>query len=82
MREIKFRAETLGGQTLTGGYSNGFLVKEMRFFAIKKGTLAQLVGVDKNGAEVYEGDTLLDELEQEYIAALTATPELKGLKLK
>ena len=36
----------------------------------------QLVGYDKNGAEVYEGDLLIDDYEQEHIAEIYDRPAL------
>lgn len=45
--------------------------------------LAQLVGYDEDGNEVYEGDVLIDELEQEYTAEIYDRPEkIHALKLK
>lgn len=45
--------------------------------------LAQLVGFDRDGNEVYEGDVLIDELEQEYTAEIYDRPEkIHALKLK
>ena len=35
-----------------------------------------MVGHDKNGAEIYEGDRLVDNLGQEHIATIQDTPEL------
>lgn len=84
---LKFRGKTSDGQTFYSDlihlelrhYSvfsskpkfeiapsiNGELVKEF----------VQLCGVDKNGHEVYEGDILLDELEEEHIAEIYMSPE-------
>ena len=46
-------------------------------------TVAQLVGYDCDDNEVYEGDILLDELEQEYTAEIYDRPEkIHALKLK
>ena len=44
-------------------------------------SIAQLVGHDAAGNEVYEGDVLLDELDCEWEARLTPT-DLRGLTLK
>ena len=67
MREIKFR----GIDALTGkyvyGYYNSFLGNEdLPMIAIKAGgvavmpdSVAQLIGVDVNGKEVYEGDMVV-----------------------
>ena len=46
-------------------------------------SIAQLVGFDLAGNEVYEGDFLIDELEQEYTAEIYDRPEkIHALKLK
>jgi len=41
-------------------------------------TVAQLCGYDKHGYEVYEGDILIDELEQEHIAEIYDRPQILG----
>ena len=50
----------ISGQTLIYVDGGGVLVTD----------LAQLCGFDSNGAKVFEGDILIDELEQEYIAEI------------
>ena len=46
-------------------------------------TVAQMVGHDKDGAEIYEGDKLVDNLGREHIATIQDTFELIAeLKLK
>lgn len=46
-------------------------------------SVAQLCGTDINGQEVFEGDVLIDELEQEHIAEIYDRPQfLVRLKLK
>lgn len=50
---------------------------------VDKDSVAQLVGYDCDGNEVYEGDILVDELEQEYTAEIYDRPEkIHALKLK
>ncbi|MBR1807254.1 MAG: hypothetical protein IJ774_12830, partial [Selenomonadaceae bacterium] len=52
-------------------------------YPVDEDSIAQLVGFDREGAEVYEGDILLDELEQEYTAEIYDRPEkIHALKLK
>ena len=52
-------------------------------YPIEPESIAQLVGFDRDGAEVYEGDVLIDELEQEYTAEIYDRPEkIHALKLK
>lgn len=52
-------------------------------YPVDEDSIAQLVGYDKDGREVYEGDVLIDELEQEYTAEIYDRPEkIHALKLK
>ena len=66
MREIKFRGkridngELIYGDLLTGGNEFAIINDTWRAVVVPE-SVAQLVGYDKNGAEVYEGDTLIDE---------------------
>lgn len=54
-----------------------------RNYPVAPDTVAQLVGYDANGKEVYEGDTLIDELENEHIAEIYDRPNtLATLTLK
>ena len=81
-REIKFRGKTAGGQIFYGDlihlelrhYSVVSSKPEVEVVPSINGELVeefvQLCGVDKDGHEVYEGDILLDELEQEHIAEI------------
>lgn len=87
MRPIEFRGRRVdngqivfgdlfhdvSGQTLIYVDGGGVLVTD----------LAQLCGFDSTGAKVYEGDTLIDELEQEYVATIYDRPnKLAALTLK
>lgn len=87
MRPIEFRGRRVdngqivfgdlfhdvSGQTLIYVDGGGVLVTE----------LAQLCGFDSTGAKVYEGDVLIDEFEQEYVATIYDRPnKLAALTLK
>ena len=95
MRTIKFlgkrtdRDEFIIGEAVgLGGNSIGCWVSsygkwELRWFPVEPESIAQFVGRDKDGREVYEGDVLIDELEQEYTAEIYDRPEkIHALKLK
>ena len=68
MRKIKFR-----GQTESGAWVFGYLIRKpytdfsiidkdgVEHENVKTDSIAQFVGVDKNGAEVYEGDEVAYE---------------------
>ncbi|MBQ6006580.1 MAG: hypothetical protein IJL14_10085 [Selenomonadaceae bacterium] len=58
-------------------------IKEGGEWEVEPDSVAQFVGYDRNGKEVYEGDTLIDELEQEYIARIYDPPQcISTLALK
>ena len=86
MREIKFRGKTADEKI----YYGDLIHLEIRNYPVSgemtkqivpsiNGEIveeyAQFVGRDRFGAEVYEGDTLLDELENEYTAEIYMRPE-------
>lgn len=73
MTKYKFRGVTKSGDTITGGinytvggepviWHNGSAIR------VIPDSVAQLVGFDKFGDEVYEGDTVEDIVENRYIA--------------
>ena len=90
MRTIKFRGTTTKNKTvygflvqLRGQTTFKILDKTMDLWRVRTDTIAQLVGYDCDGREVYEGDILVDELEQEYIAEIYDRPEkIARLKIK
>lgn len=71
MRPIKFRGRRNdNGELVYGSYVrevysdigtiHGIVDEGGEEFLIDEDSVAQLVGVDKNGAEVYEGDTVIN----------------------
>ena len=86
-RVIRFRGKTADGQTFYGDLVHF----ELRHYSVVSSKpefeivpsingefveeFVQMCGVDKDGHEVYEGDVLLDELEQEHIAEIYMRPE-------
>ena len=84
MRQIKFRGQDRRNRKLVFG-SLILPSSEVDFYpTIKCGfadyheviteSVAQLVGFDRNNREVYEGDILIDELEQEHLAEIYDRP--------
>ena len=78
MRKIKFRGRSCALDDYVYGFAyQGCRGKwwiypdwDMPNEAVYMGSVAQLVGVDKNGEEIYEGDVLLDKDDNEYEAIL------------
>ena len=91
MRPIKFRGKSIYLDEYVYGFVHqGFFYKWWIYPApdspnepVYTGTVEQLVGYDKNGNEVYEGDTLIDELDNEHVAEIYDRPNfLTKLTLK
>ena len=87
-RPIKFR----GRHIATGGkmvYGNLLLLNSAAYiyraksgvFEVDPNSIAQLVGYDKDGREVYEGDIIVDDI-AEYVAHLFANVRISDCKLK
>lgn len=77
MRQIKFRGRTFNGKFvfgdlihMTGGRIGIIFDKRVAAVEVVPDSVAQLVGHDVNGNEVYEGDVLLDSNGVEYTARL------------
>lgn len=49
------------------------IVEESDYRQVKPESIAQLVGIDSNGKEVYEGDEVVDKFGEKYLAQLTPT---------
>ena len=84
MRPINFRGKRVAdGEFVYGGFTHVHPEFYVGGRQVKPDSVAQLVGYDMDGNEVYEGDILVDELEQEYTAEIYDRPEkIHALKLK
>lgn len=87
MRPIKFlgkrtdRDEFVIGEAVgLGGNSIGCWVSsygnwELRWYPVEPESIAQFVGRDKDGREVYEGDTLVDADGNKHVARLESVTQ-------
>ena len=79
MRQIKFRGRTRNGNFVYGdliqSWNEASIFDGERRCRVLDDSVAQFVGCDKTGVEVYEGDTLVDELENEFVAEIYMRPE-------
>lgn len=75
-RPIKFRGRDLVGKmrfghyATTGGYP--YIIEDVVWFEVEPDSVAQFVGYDCNGREVYEGDIIIDSDGNELPAMLFA----------
>ena len=82
MRQIKFKARTrdgkcVSGDLLTKSYAGSYWRIRAGFaewYEVDPEAVVQLVGVDKNGVEVYEGDWVQDEFGNRIRAELITLP--------
>lgn len=87
MRTIKFRGRDKRGNVFYGAYNQDMgCIDDWEYaasYAVDDEDVAQLCGLDKNGREVYEGDILLGELDNEHVAEIYDLPNfLASLTLK
>ena len=71
MRKIKFRGRCIGNGTFVYGHlMHNFDDVYVNYWQVDPESVAQLVGIDANGNEVYEGDKILidDAGEDEFFA--------------
>lgn len=79
MRLIKFRGRARNGEFVYGDLihswgSTSIFDGEHRY-TVEPESVAQFIGLDKNGLEVYEGDKLIDDPENEFTAEIYMRPE-------
>ncbi len=84
MREIEFRGRTEDGKILYGDLIHvefrSYFVNGASYQVVptvngeRVEEYAQFVGRDKHGARVFEGDILLDDVENEYVAEIYMRP--------
>ena len=70
MRPIKFRGRNDSGKFVYGDLTHVANMISIGGWHVDRKSVAQLVGYDKDGHEVYEGDELTDENRFNYVAQL------------
>ena len=83
MRQIKFRGHDRRGNTFYGTYNEDMgVIDDWEYaatYAVDKAE--QLVFVDTNGKEIFEGDLVVDDSGEEFIAVLVPMMiDIKGNK--
>ena len=77
MRKIKFRGRRADGYVNFGDliHQGGkyFIEHRELDLEVEPESIAQLVGIDSNSKEVYEGDEVVDKFGEKYLAQLTPT---------
>lgn len=77
MRKIKFRGRRADGYVVFGDLIHQgdkyFIEHWVPDLEVEPESVAQLVGIDSNGKEVYEGDEVVDKFVEKYLAQLTPT---------
>lgn len=80
-RPIKFRGRTCGNVMVFGDLRHVGTTAVIDDTAVYEDSIAQLVGFDSDGREVYEGDTIVDDI-AEYVAHLFPNVRISDCKLK
>lgn len=67
MREIKFRGRDLSGKKRFGFYTESggapYIIESSTWHEVEPDSVAQLIGRDSNGDEIYDGDFLQCDLD-------------------